>query len=125
MSNILSTCTGRGACAVVLACLASVAVQAADDAGPVRALVDATIRPLMARYDIPGMAVAVTIAGRAQVFDYGVASQESGTPVGAAPRFEIGSVSKTLTATLATYAQATGRLSLADHPGRFVPQLRG
>ena len=125
MSNFLSRCAGRGALAVALGCLSSVAAQAAADAGSVRALVDATIRPLMARYDIPGMAVAVTIDGHAQVFDYGVASKESGTPVGAATRFEIGSVTKTLTATLATYAQATGRLSLASHPGRYVPQLRG
>jgi beta-lactamase class C len=125
MSNFLSRHAGRRACAFLLGCLASVAAQAAEDAGPVRAVVDATIRPLMARYDIPGMAVAVTIDERVQVFDYGVASKESGTPVGAATRFEVGSISKTLTATLATYAQATGRLSLADHPGRYVPQLRG
>ena len=125
MLKFLSRRAAHGACAVVLGCLAPVASQAADDAGPVRALVDATIRPLMTRYNIPGMAVAVTIDGRAQVFDYGVASKESGTSVGGATRFEIGSVSKTLTATLATYAQATGRLSLADTPGRYVPQLRG
>ncbi len=125
MSNFLSKCAGRSACLVALGCLSSVAAQAAVDAGPVRALVDATIRPLMERYDIPGMAVAVTIAGHAQVFDYGVASKESGTPVGDTTLFEIGSVSKTLTATLATYAQATGRLSLDDNPGRYVPQLRG
>jgi beta-lactamase class C len=125
MSNVLSTCAGRGACAVFLGCLASVPAQAAEDAAPLRTLVDATIRPLMARYDIPGMAVAVTVAGRAQVFDYGVASKESNTPVGDATRFEIGSVSKTLAATLATYAQATGLLSLNDHPGRYVPQLKG
>ena len=104
MSKLLSKRVGGRACAILLGCLASVAVQAAGDAVPVRALVDATIRPLMARHDIPGMAVAVTIDGRVQVFDYGVASKESGTPVGDATRSEIGSVSKTLTATLATYA---------------------
>ena len=125
MSNFFSRCAGRVAYAVAFGCLSSVAAQAAADTERVRALVDATIRPLMARYDIPGMAVAVTIDGHAHVFDYGVASKESGTPVGAETRFEIGSVSKTLTATLATYAQATGRLSLADNPGRYVPQLRG
>ncbi|MCR8960090.1 serine hydrolase [Variovorax sp. S2] len=39
--------------------------------------------------------------------------------------FEIGSVSKTFTATLATYAQANGQLSLTDSPGKYLPQLRG
>ena len=125
MPSLLSMCAGRGACAFVLGCLTSVAAQAAEDVTPLRAFVDAAIRPLMARYDIPGMSVAVTMDGSAQVFDYGVASRESGTPVGGATRFEIGSVSKTLAATLATYAQATGRLSLSDHPGRYVPQLQG
>ena len=125
MPNFLCRPAARGVCVAVLGCLASLATQGADAAAPVQALVDATIRPLMARYDIPGMAVAVTVGGRAQVFNYGVASKEAGTPVGDATRFEIGSVSKTLTATLATYAQATGRLSLADHPSRYVPQLKG
>lgn len=125
MLNLLSRRAGRGACVAVLAGLASLATQAADEAASVQTLVDDTIRPLMARYDIPGMAVAVTIGGRAQIFNYGVASKEAGTPVGNATRFEIGSVSKTLTATLATYAQAIGRLSLADHPSQYVPQLEG
>ena len=110
---------------LVLACLAPIASAADTVTDPVRALVDATIHPLMARYDIPGMAIAITVDGRSQVFNYGVASKEPAAPVGDATLFEIGSVTKTLTATLATYAQATGRLSLSDHPGRYVPRLRG
>ncbi len=39
--------------------------------------------------------------------------------------FEIGSVSKTFTATLAGYAQALGKLSLDDHPGKYMPDVRG
>ncbi len=120
-----STPARRAACAVLLACLAPAAAQAGDDIDPVRAIVDATIRPLIARQDIPGMAVAVTVDGHVQVFDYGLASKEAGTPVGDATLFEIGSVSKTLTVTLAAYAQATGQLSLSDHPGRYVPRLKG
>ena len=38
--------------------------------------------------------------------------------------FEIGSVSKTFTATLASYAQTLGKMSLDDHPGKYMPQLR-
>lgn len=37
----------------------------------------------------------------------------------------MGSVSKTFTATLACYAQLSGKLSFDDHPSRYMPQLRG
>jgi beta-lactamase class C len=39
--------------------------------------------------------------------------------------FEIGSVSKTFTATLASYAQVRGRLSLSDPASKYFTQLRG
>ena len=39
--------------------------------------------------------------------------------------FEIGSVSKTFTATLVSYAQAGGHLSLSDNASRYLPALRG
>lgn len=90
-----------------------------------RAVVEPVIVSLMSRYAIPGMAVAVTVQGRPYVLDFGVASRESGRPVTDTTLFEIGSLSKTLTATLAAYAQATGKLSLSDRVSRFVPELRG
>jgi beta-lactamase class C len=111
--------------ALLAACLFPVAVHAADDTERVRAVVDGTIRPLMAHQQIPGMAVAVTLDGRSYVFAYGVASKETHAPVTEDTLFEIGSVSKTLTATLAGYAEATGRLSLTDHPGKYLPGLSG
>lgn len=91
----------------------------------VRQLVDRVFRPLMAAHDIPGMTVGVTQAGMRHQFHYGVASRESGAPVTADTLFEIGSLSKAFTATLAAYAQALGKLSLRDTPGRHVPALRG
>jgi beta-lactamase class C len=39
--------------------------------------------------------------------------------------FEIGSISKTFTATLASYAQVKGKLSFSDSAGHFLPVLRG
>ena len=87
--------------------------------------VDNAIRPLMAQFDIPGMAVGLTLAGRRHVFPFGVASRESGAPVTPETLFEIGSLSKTFTATLAALAQVRGKLSLQDSSGRFVPALRG
>jgi len=83
------------------------------------------IRPLMAQFDIPGMAVGVTLDGNRHNFVFGVASRESAAPVTAQTLFEIGSISKTFTATLAGYAQELGALSLQDSPAREVPALRG
>ncbi|VVD69590.1 beta-lactamase/D-alanine carboxypeptidase [Pandoraea horticolens] len=91
----------------------------------IKALVGKTITPLMARQNIPGMAVGVVFDGRTYVFNYGVADKATKKPVTADTLFEIGSVSKTFTATLAAYAQTTGALSLNDKTSRFVPELAG
>ena len=98
---------------------------AAEAASRVRAAVDAAILPLMSAHDVPGMAVGVIVDGEPHVFTYGVASKETGAPVTEATLFEIGSVSKVFTATLAAYAQAAGHLSLDDHPGQYLPTLKG
>ncbi|MGV0815949.1 class C beta-lactamase [Mycolicibacterium boenickei] len=87
--------------------------------------VDRAFRPLMAQYDIPGMAIAVTAHGQQRYFNFGVADKQSGVPVTPDTLFEIGSVSKTFTGTLASYAHALGRISLTDHPSTYLPQLTG
>lgn len=109
---------------IACALLAAATAHAADD-DRIRAAVEGTITPLMARHDIPGMAVALTVDGRAYVFNFGVVAKDSRTPVTDNTLFEIGSVSKTLTATLATYAQALGKLSMDQHPSRYLPELKG
>jgi beta-lactamase class C len=91
----------------------------------VRKAVEGVIPALMAKEEIPGMAVAVTVGGKAFLFNYGVASLKPRTPVTGDTLFEIGSVTKTFTATLASWAQVQHRLSLADTTALFVPQLRG
>lgn len=82
-------------------------------------------RPLLKEYDVPGLAVALTRDGHSAVFTFGLADRAGQRPVTPDTLFEIGSVSKTFTATLAAYARALGRLSLDDAPGRFLPSLRG
>ena len=113
--------------AAVCLSLLPFSVHAVDavDADVVRAAVDRAIQPLMAQNDVPGMAVAVTVDGRAYFFNYGVASKQEHVPVTANTLFELGSVSKTLTATLGCYAQGLGKLSFDDHPGKYMPQLKG
>lgn len=91
----------------------------------VQSLVDETIRPLMAEHAIAGMAVAITHNGQAHYFNYGVARLDDPQPVSSDTLFEIGSLSKPLTATLAGLAQSTGTLSLADSAGQHWPELRG
>lgn len=120
MTTVLS-----GTLLLAVASLIPMAALATDDASRVRATVDASILPLISRHDIPGMAVGVVLDGQPHVFTYGFASKEDDVPVTESTLFEIGSVSKTFTATLAAYAQATGKLSLNDPPGKYLPGLQG
>ncbi len=90
----------------------------------VRSAVDDAVRPMMAKEHIAGMAVGITVAGKSRVFNYGVASTETHQPVTDATLFEVGSISKTFTATLTSWAQVDGRLSLSDKVEKFLPSLR-
>jgi len=115
-----------GLFALTLAVFAPAALAApAVGTDAIRQAVDAAVQPVMAQYKVPGMAVAVTAGGRHQVFNYGVASRQGSQPVTDDTLFEIGSVSKTLTATLAAWAQARGALSLDDKATRYLPTLAG
>ena len=99
--------------------------SAAHAADTLQSLVDASIRPVMAEYDIAGMAVAISHNGQAHYFNYGVARLDDQQPVTSDTLFEIGSLSKPLTATLAALAQTTGKLTLMDSAGQHWPELRG
>ena len=117
----------RSAGLLLLACAASFGSVATAKAEPrdVDATVRHAARSVMRQYDIPGLAIAVTADGRRRFYNFGIASRETRQKVTSDTLFEIGSISKTFTATLATYAQADGRLSLADSPSRYLPRLRG
>ncbi|SEE15579.1 beta-lactamase class C [Pseudomonas frederiksbergensis] len=108
--------------AVCVALLASGQCVAQDQ---IETVVNAAVQPVMQAQAVPGIAVAVTVNGKPHYFNYGVASKESAQPVTENTLFEIGSVSKTFTATLAAYAQATGKLSLSDKASSVLPDLRG
>ncbi|PTR21072.1 beta-lactamase class C [Pseudomonas sp. GV085] len=109
----------------IAACMALFAAGQCVAQDQIETVVNAAVQPVMQAQAIQGMAVAVTVNGQAHYFNYGVASKETGNPVTQDTLFEIGSVSKTFTATLAAYAQATGRLSLSDKASQVLPALRG
>ncbi|WP_248750069.1 class C beta-lactamase [Pseudomonas sp. MWU15-20650] len=94
-------------------------------AADMRKVVDSSVEPLMQQQAIPGLSVAVINKGQVQYFNYGVAAKDTQAPVTEDTLFEIGSVSKTFTATLGGYAQATGKLKLSDMASHYLPALAG
>ncbi|MFM0221972.1 class C beta-lactamase [Paraburkholderia dipogonis] len=111
--------------AVVFALAAPISHAADTTQDSIKRTVDAAIQPLMAKDGIHGMAVGIIVAGKPYVYDYGVASTESGRPVTHDTLFELGSISKTFTATLASYAQVNGDLSLSDTTSKYLSVLQG
>ncbi|WNC91873.1 class C beta-lactamase [Paraburkholderia sp. FT54] len=112
---------------VVFALCATAPVSRAADTtqDAIKRTVDAAIQPLMAKDGIRGMAIGIVAGGKAYVYNYGAASTETNQPVTPDTLFELGSVSKTFTATLATYAQLSGDLSLSDPTSKYLPVLQG
>jgi beta-lactamase class C len=106
-------------------CAPAIPSHAADGRAGVKTVVDAAIQPIMEKYKIPGMAIGITRGGERHMFDYGMASKDTRKPVTPSTLFEIGSISKTFTVTLASYAQANGRLSLSDKTSKYLPSLQG
>ena len=112
----------------IAACLvaaSSIAGHAVDNRARVQAIVDAAVRPVMEKNGIPGMAAGVTAGGNTYTFEYGVASKETGKPVTPSTMFELGSISKTFTVTLAALAEVNGQLSLSDKTAKYLPSMRG
>jgi beta-lactamase class C len=107
------------ACTITVVCHA-----ASDRQDRIRTTVNRAIKPIMADNGIRGMAVGIIDGDEHYLFNYGLASAETGEPVTRDTLFELGSVSKTLTATLASYAQVSGYLSLSDPTSKFLPALQ-
>lgn len=122
--------TASASPAVAQAPAAKAATASASASTPAKAdrataAVDAAVAEVMRQYGIDGMAIGVSHNGEQRFFNYGDASRQPRRAVSSDTLFELGSISKTFTVTLAAYAQATGRLSLADSPAKWVPELQG
>lgn len=90
-----------------------------------KATVDAAVQRVMAKDAIPGMSVGVIVDGKPYVFNYGRASIAPDVPITNDTVFELGSVSKTFTATLTSLAQVGGKLSLSDPAEKYLSALNG
>ncbi|WP_415914193.1 class C beta-lactamase [Paraburkholderia sp. J12] len=120
LGNTLSH-SAKAFCATVALLAGTQAAEAAPDR--VQSVVDDAIAPLMQKDQIPGVAVGIVVAGQPRVFNYGVMSKETGRPVTNATLFELGSVSKTFAATLASWAGQNNQLSLSDNVAKYLPSL--
>lgn len=97
----------------------------AENTDQLNSLVAEAIRPVMKEHDVPGLAIGITLQGKRRFFNFGIASKASGQKVSEDTLFEIGSISKTFTATLGAHAAVTGALSLDDKASKYLPALAG
>jgi CubicO group peptidase (beta-lactamase class C family) len=77
------------------------------------------------RHRVPGVAVGLLRDGRETVAFYGVADTRTGAPVTAESLFAVGSLTKSMVATVVARLEENGRLSLEDPVAAHVPELRG
>src|SRR5262245_26190210 len=106
--TVLARCLRSLALASLPACCVSSGSPAAAGRDRLGAVVDRAVRPLLGEHSAPGVAVAVTVGGWSHVYCYGVAARATGVPVTPDTVFEIGSISKTFTATLFCRAEVRG-----------------
>ncbi|MDB5096370.1 MAG: beta-lactamase family protein [Cyanobacteria bacterium RYN_339] len=100
-------------------------VKAAEPRPPLAELVADVSKSLMKENDIPGLAVGIITPEGRYAFTFGVASKATQKPMTTATLFEIGSVSKTFTATLAAYAEVKGKFAMTDRVTSLLPELKG
>jgi beta-lactamase class C len=82
-------------------------------------------RPVIEEFDIPGIAIGVTLDGDQFFFADGLADREASRPVDRDTLFELGSNSKLFNVTLAALAEQRGLLSLQEPVSTEVPALVG
>jgi CubicO group peptidase (beta-lactamase class C family) len=85
----------------------------------------ALLRQHASRHSVPGAAVGILRDGAATTAYFGVADVTGGEPVTAETRFSVGSLTKSMVATVIARLAAEGRLSLDDPVAARVPELRG
>ncbi len=113
-----------GFTALVTASLLSGTVQAADNNDHLKSAIDQQAKLLMNEHNISGMAFGVIIDGKSHFYHYGLADKKAKIPVSENTIFELGSISKTFAATLASYSELNGTLKLEDTADKYIPYLK-
>ena len=113
-----------GLTALVTAALLSGTAQADDSDDRLKSAVDQQARSLMNEHDISGMAFGIIIDGKSHLYHYGLADKKAKISVSENTIFELGSISKTFAATLASYSELKGTLTLEDTADKYIPYLK-
>lgn len=101
------------------------AAQAQNIASDQEARVQQAAKAVMQQYAIPGMVIAISNNGQQHFYSFGVASKTTQANVTPDTLFEMGSISKLFTATLASYAQVKGLVSFSDPVSDYLPHYKG
>ncbi len=92
--------------------------------GPDPGRLSEKVGSLMRSGVVPGVAVGVVDADGARTWGFGITNVEHPLPVDADTVFEIASITKTMTATVAARLAADGRLDLDAPVRRYIPDFR-
>ncbi|WP_127492625.1 ADC family extended-spectrum class C beta-lactamase [Acinetobacter calcoaceticus] len=90
----------------------------------IKKVVDQNFKPLLEKYDVPGMAVGIIQNNKKYEMYYGLQSVQDKKSVNSNTIFELGSVSKLFTATAGGYAKTKGKISFEDTPGKYWKELK-
>ncbi|WP_245105608.1 ADC family extended-spectrum class C beta-lactamase [Acinetobacter nosocomialis] len=90
----------------------------------IKQLIDQNFKPLLEKYNVPGMAVGVIQNNKKYEAYYGLQSVQDKKAVNSNTIFELGSVSKLFTATAGAYAKNTGKISFDDTPRKYWKELK-
>lgn len=89
-----------------------------------KTFVDGLAKTLMVENEIPGLSIGITVNGKHSFYNYGVLSKDADAKITNETLFELGSISKTFTASLASLSEIKGNLNLSDPVSKFMPELK-
>ena len=116
--------------AAVMTAVGLMALAAAIPSTPARAEPDAELRDLVTRHVQPlllppgGMAVALSIDGRTEFFNFGMADTARKQAMTSDALFNLASVGKVFTSTLLAQAVKRGEVALDDPVAKYVTELQ-
>ena len=92
--------------------------------GPDQRALDLRVGSAMRTHVVPGVAIGVLDQGGERTFGYGITNVDHPLPVDADTVFEIASITKTMTATVAARLASERRLDLDAPVRRYLPEFR-